>query len=140
MAKQMWYTLYFAIGIGIILGLTIKTGVFPINLSIFSTAIVNIGSILHLSASNAFYFTISISILVIAAILIAISHAGITLLGSGEYGIYPLALGFFGGLILIIGFFGIISAIGIILIIIGIIIAHRIEGASPGTPEYHHSK
>ena len=140
MQKQLWYTLYFGIGVGIIVGLIARTGVIPFNLGIFSNSISKTAELLQLSGSDAMYFAIIVPILVIAAVLIAVYHTGKTMFDAGEYRIYALGFGFFGGLLFMIGLPGLLSLIGIILVIIGVIIAYRIERDAPGTPEYDKGK
>ncbi len=140
MQKPLWHTLYFGIGVGIVFGLILKVGVMPFDLGLFTSSIDKASQFLHLGGSDATYFTTILPILVLLAILIAIYHTGKVLFDSGEYGIYALGFGFFGGLTLMIGLFGIVSLIGIILIIIGVVIAYRVERDAPGTPEYGKNK
>jgi hypothetical protein len=139
-ANQLWYTFYLSIGIGVVIGLSIKAGVVPINVSFFSGAITDTANFFRISGQDLFYFSIAASIAVIAALLIGLYHATKLMHESGEYGIYAFGLGLFGGLLLAAGLFGIISVIGLMLIILGVILAYRIERAPPGTPDWGDKK
>jgi len=134
MTKPFWYTFYIGIAAGVLVGGIIRIGVFPVNISIITDSISNAIRIFNISPPDSLYFTIIAILALIAAILIAIYHAGKTLFDSGEYGMYGLGLGFLGGSLLIAGLFGIISIIGVALLVIGVGISYRIEREPPNSP------
>ncbi len=133
MAKQLWYTFYFGMAIGILAGLVLALGVGSFKFSIFTDSIGSTVAFLHLSGNNALYFTI-IAIMGLACAFLAIIYKiGSTLLNAGDYGMIIFLVGLFGTLFLVAGRVSILGAIGLAVLAIGVTIAFRVEKEPPGS-------
>ena len=135
MAKAFWYTFYFGIFAGVLVGILLRTGFVDFNLSFITDSINNSIKLFNISPADSLYFTIIAVASIIGVILLMLYRLGRTLFDSGEYGIYGFGFGFFGALLIAIGLFSSIGALGLALIFIGMAISYRIERDPPGTPE-----
>lgn len=132
--KQLWFTFYISIALGIVIGAILRVGLIPVNVGSIWTAILNTATILHFTGADRLYFIIIAIIAITGSVIIAIHHTFRNVFDSGEYGIYVAIAGFLGGLILALAFLNALSVIGIILLLIGVGITYKYEREPPGSP------
>ena len=135
MAKQLWYTFYTSIAIGVVIGIILLAGL-NIDFNIITGALGRTISILQISPGYQLLFTIIAIICVIGCVVILIREASATYGYAGENTQYVVLCGIAGGFLLPFGKLGLVSIMGIIMLIIGVLITYHTEREPPGTPEH----
>jgi hypothetical protein len=134
MEKQLWYTFYASIALGVLLGVVVTVGFPNLEGSVITGALNRTVSFLQISQSDRIYFEILAAAAVVGAVALTIYEAGKTFSNSGEYGIYAATCGLIGGFFVAFGRLGFLGLLGIIILIIGVVLVYRNEREPPGSP------